>query len=215
MNEFFEDKEIQKADVPMERAAHDGVVIMPSVEVQAREVAENFEDHPQLQYSAWVTATPAQRLSMLQQVENAAAEISYRPAVEVASKSLADSRFEGCYQHDRGQIGIQTNLLLDASLDGYTRAMQTVLQEGRFAYQYLCVDQMLHSGVCVEPDTSLASGWLQEIQGHGYPTDSRALRATGYDSLFSDCDLDTTNYTKQVMKAIGLSYRTPNYMSLV
>lgn len=213
-NEFFENPEIQKADVPKERAVHDGVIIMPSVEVQAREVAESFEDHPQLQYSAWLTATPAQRLNMLQQVENMAAEISYRPAVEVASKGLADGRFAGCYQHDRGQIGIQPNLLIDASLAGYTRAMQTVLQEGRYAYQYLCVDQMMHTGACLEPDTKLASGWLQEIQGHGFPTDSRALRATLHDAIFSDCDMDASYYTKQVMKAIGLSYRSPDYMDL-
>ena len=212
MNEFFENQEIQKTDVSLERSARDGVVILPSVEVQAREIAEAFEDQPQLQYSAWVKATPAQRLGMLQQMENIAAEISYRPAVEVTAKGLAGNRFDGCYQHDRGQIGIQSNLLIDDSLSGYSRAMQTVLQEGRFAYHFMCVDQMKRTGTCLEPDTTLASGWLQEIQSRGFPNDSRALRESVLAAIKSDCDLDASYYARQVMNAVGLSYRLPRYL---
>ena len=212
MNEFFENQEIQKTDAPLEQSTRDGVVILPSVEVQARAVAAAFEDHPQLQYSAWVKATPAQRLNMLQQMENIAAEISYRPAVEVASKDLVGSKFAGCYQHDRGQIGIQSTLLIDDSLSGYSRAMQTVLQEGRFAYHFICVDQMKRTGTCLEPSTTLASGWLQEIQSRGFPNDSRSLRETAIAAIKSNCDLDASYYARQVMNAMGLSYRLPAYL---
>lgn len=104
----------------------------------------------ELQPGNWEQMTPAERLDALAQVENFVSEVTLRPPCRVVSEAM-----DGMHgYHQGGKIALNEDLLKDSSPEGMRQALETLLHEGRHAYQHWNTDV-----IQVEPSGELVNSW--------------------------------------------------------
>lgn len=105
----------------------------PSMEVQAAEICDVFNEIPELKYEEWRELSIEDRADVLREFENKIAEIEMRNPMIVDHKELSDGVM-GYYNSDG--IMISDVLLGDNSYDAYRETLDTLFHEGRHAYQF-------------------------------------------------------------------------------
>lgn len=134
----------------------------PQDAVQIEEIAEAMSSMKAIDYNEWKEMVYDKRMEVLQQLENKIATISHRPTCEVCAKHLANGHM-GSYSQDSNKIIINSDYIHSNSEDAYGKVLDTLIHEGRHAYQYynLYVRE-------VHPRQGEVSNWyINEIE-YGY-----------------------------------------------
>lgn len=100
---------------------------------QVRQISEGMTEIYGVRYEEWEKLSPTERIEVLQQVENTAAEISHRPVCEVKGQILGEGVF-GYYNPKENTITVNT-MYLQADYEWYAESLNTIIHEGRHAYQ--------------------------------------------------------------------------------
>ncbi len=171
----------------------------PSMEVQANEISDVFYDIPGLQFENWEHLDVNERIDALQQLENYAAEIAHRPAINISADTL-ESGVLGYYNHGSQSIVISSEILADNSM--YRNTLETVIHEGRHAYQYY----NLYSGNVVEQNTELVDAWRVNLDVLGYESgDNLIFRTLGMCRYYTQpIEVDARAFANEVMRAMGV-----------
>jgi len=171
------EEEAAEEEVVEEEAAEEEVVEEEVVEeevveeeVVEEEVAEEFDEEIQgtvdrldeienLEQDNWDNLNAEERLNTLQEIEDYAAEIQGRePITLISNQDLGPGQFGG---FDGENIHINaSHLESDMEIDEF---IDTVLHEGRHAYQQYAVD---HPGV--EPNQELVNEWAENLKPGNY-----------------------------------------------
>lgn len=171
----------------------------PSIEVQANEIRDVFYDNPNLQFENWEKLDINERVDALQQLENCVAEIAHRPAIEISAENLEPGVL-GYYNHNSECIAISSEILEDSS--SYCDALNTVIHEGRHAYQYY----NLYSGNVVEQNSELVDAWRVNLDVLGYESgDALIFRTLGMCRYYTQpIEVDARTFANEVLRTIGI-----------
>lgn len=107
-------------------------------------------------FEEWQNLTPKERLNAMQILENSVAEIAHRPSCEIKARSLGSGHF-GYYNPKDNTITINTDYL-NSNYDSYRETLDTVIHEGRHAYQHYNVDQRQ-----VHPSDGDCRNWSENL----------------------------------------------------
>lgn len=110
----------------------------PSDVEQVKQISEGMTEIYGVRYEEWEKLTPSERVEVLQQVENVAAEIAHRPACEVRGLCLDEGVF-GYYNPKDNSITVNTTYL-KGDFEWYKESLNTIIHEGRHAYQQYNID---------------------------------------------------------------------------
>lgn len=123
---------------------------------QVTQISERMTEIEGTRFEDWKCLTPTERLETLQKVENAAAKIEHRPICDVKGESLGEGHL-GYYNPKDNTITINTDYLND-SYPGYKESLDTIIHEGRHAYQHYNVDQRQ-----VHPSEGDCANWRENL----------------------------------------------------
>ena len=134
---------------------------------QVEKISEVMQGIEGLDYNSWKELTCEERLSVLQELEYKVAEIEHRPASVVRMEDLGDpSGHKGyCQQNFWGNnstLTLNSQCLSDSSMSEYFESLDTVIHEGRHAYQNYNLDHRE-----VNPDMVSTSEWRRNME-EGY-----------------------------------------------
>lgn len=123
---------------------------------QAELISQKMTEITGTRFEEWQNLSPQEKLNAMQNLENSIAEISHRPACEIKAERLGANSF-GYYNHDDNTITINTDYL-NNSYDCYRETLDTVIHEGRHAYQHYNVDQRQ-----VHPSEGDCMNWRENL----------------------------------------------------
>lgn len=156
--------QVQETPVPefaLEKLEDEGFA--PSMEVQAQEIADAFMDIESLQFENWENLSIDERVEALQELENKVAEIAHRPPMDVNVEEL-DPGTAGYF--DGKQLVIAEHDLALNDKNAYKEVLNTLLHEGRHAYQNYNLDVKV-----VEENQELVDSWKVNLAILGYEND--------------------------------------------
>ena len=191
--------EVNDAEWPMFMRTDETQEFAPSSEVQAAEIREAFLDIPELRYENWVELNGEQRVAALNELEQQVAEIAMRDPMDVQMVTFDNPNLEG--QYNGKELNVADHSIMDNTYEGYKETLNTLLHEGRHAYQYY------NLGVkCVEPNKELVDSWAVNIDIVGYDNGDRLIfKDMGYWEYYSQpIEVDARVFAETVINEIGL-----------
>ena len=134
---------------------------------QIERISETMQGIEGLDYEIWKNLNCEERLDVLRELEEEVAEIAHRPVCDIRMEDLGDpSTHKGyCIQNQCGNnstITINSECLADNSMSEFLDTLDTVIHEGRHAYQNYNLDHRE-----VNPNTELTADWRQNME-EGY-----------------------------------------------
>lgn len=124
-----------------------------------RGIVESLGEVEGIRPERWESANSEERLGALNEVEQRMAEHQGRPAVEVRIQEAGGGSF-GFYDHDGKRIFVGSYALAHA---GAQENVDTIVHEGRHAYQYHAVE---HPGF--HPDENEVAAWRENLKPENY-----------------------------------------------
>jgi len=116
----------------------------PSDYEQVEQISNAMLEIDGTDYEGWQCLSPKQRVEMLQKVENAAAKIAHREPCPIEVKSLGEDHY-GYYSPETKTITLNSDYL-EGDRDSYQMTLDTVIHEGRHAYQdYNLNERQVHT----------------------------------------------------------------------
>lgn len=172
----------------------------PSMEVQTAEICEVFRDIPELQFENWQELSIEQRTEALNAFETEIAGIEMRNAMPVEHEDLGVGMY-GYY--DGTKIVVSDSLIGSNSYEAYREVLDTLLHEGRHAYQSYNLDIRQ-----TEQSEILVDAWKVNLQELGYDS------ASTFDTLFATrgfhryytqpIEVDARHFAETVMNKLCL-----------
>ena len=191
--------EVNDAEWPMFMRTDETQEFAPSSEVQAAEIREAFLDIPELRYENWVELNGEQRVAALNELEQQVAEIAMRDPMDVQMAAFEKDTLMGTF--DGTTLRIADHSLMDNSYDGYTETLNTLLHEGRHAYQdyNLYVER-------VEQSQELVDSWKVNNVDLGYENGDRMIfKDRGYLEYYTQpVEVDARVFAETVINELGL-----------
>ena len=191
--------EVNDAEWPMFMRTDETQEFAPSSEVQAAEIREAFLDIPELRYENWVELNGEQRVAALNELEQQVAEIAMRDPMDVQMAAFEKDTLMGTF--DGTTLRIADHSLMDNSYDGYTETLNTLLHEGRHAYQdyNLYVER-------VEQSQELVDSWKVNNVDLGYDNGDRLIfKDRGYLEYYTQpLEVDARVFAETVINELGL-----------
>lgn len=172
----------------------------PPMEVQAVEISEAFRDIPELSFENWQELSVEDRAVTLNAFEARIAEIELRDAMPVNTEST-DPGVYGYY--DGTKLVISDKLLGSNRYEDYKEVMDTLLHEGRHAYQF----HNVYTSQTELSDT-LVDAWRVNLKELGYDSASTldTMFATkGFKRYYTQpVEVDARHFAETVINKIGL-----------
>ena len=100
---------------------------------QAKEASEMLRNIEGAKFETWQSLSVEERADVLQEIECNIADIAHRPVASVEVRSLGRDSY-GFYDNNNGHIVINEDFI-DASYENYRECLDTIVHEGRHAYQ--------------------------------------------------------------------------------
>lgn len=129
------DKEIATLIEPVKEKIDSIYLEAPENLIQINEIAEEMSKIGELDYSKWITLPLAQRMDVLQHLEKEVAFITHRPSCKLFVEDLGND-YLGYYSEETGDIVLNQNYLTSNSFNDYQVVLDTLIHEGRHAYQH-------------------------------------------------------------------------------
>lgn len=128
----------------------------------APEIASELENMEDLRYENWVKLSEDQKLKLLNKVEETQSVLEHRDKMIVELKDLPKGTF-GYQDADTNRIVLNRSYVLSDDPIHHRESVDTVIHEGRHAYQHYNVDvRTIH-----ESDAEVAS-WRENFYDPGY-----------------------------------------------
>lgn len=170
----------------------------PNDIVQIEQVSDVLSECQELRFENWIRLTDDQKEAVMNQLEERIAEIECRPPCPVSFKEMEPDLWGG-YRPAYKDIGL-SDRLLDNTPEMYAELIDTLIHEGRHAYQ----DYNLHVQE-VHPRHAEVESW-RDTWGNGegkweYWNDCRTeLGARLYDQ--QSIEIDARNFAGDVMNSL-------------
>lgn len=130
-------REMERPQSPeLERTLAAGREVAPPTEQQVQEGAEALRSIPELRPEVWQGLNDGEKLEALQNAENQMAEVQGRSPVEVRVEQMGPGQHGG---YTRGDRVIHVSQA-DVRSDNPREVLDTVVHEGRHAYQHYAVE---------------------------------------------------------------------------
>lgn len=128
----------------------------------ASEIASELENMEDLRYENWVKLSEDQKLKLLNKVEETQSVLEHRDKMIVELEDLPKGTF-GYQDADTNRIVLNRSYVLSDDPVHHRESVDTVIHEGRHAYQHYNVDvRTIH-----ESDAEVAS-WRENFYDPGY-----------------------------------------------
>lgn len=115
------------------------------------QITSYLESFDSIRYENWAKMSSDEKLSVLREVEDNLADIERRPAMNVVADKMGSGTL-GYHDSSSNMICINEDVLISDKPEAHRKILDTLIHEGRHAYQHYNVDvQLIHeSGVEVE-----------------------------------------------------------------
>ena len=145
-----------------------------------------------LRYENWESLSPNERLNMLQDTECHIANIEHREPCPIVVKELPENEF-GFYSPDTRTITINERYLNDSDFNSYKETLDTLIHEGRHAYQdYNLTEREVH------PRSGEVNNWKWNENEIGYQNAEKF----GFEAYaMQPVETDARAFAEDVLKA--------------
>lgn len=120
-------------------------------------IADALSQIEVLKYENWIHLSLEQRKSLLNLIEARIAEIQHRPPLSIQVEEMDSDTF-GYQSPTTNSIGINSKYVLSDSKNDFTELLDTIIHEGRHAYQHYNVDK-----VCIHSSASVVNTWRENF----------------------------------------------------
>ena len=156
------DRSVAELIEPVKEQMDSKYLEAPNDSEQISQICDFLSETPELQYENWETLTPSERLNVLQKVEYEIAEIEHREPCPIIVEVLPDNEY-GFYSPENKTITVNERYLCDTGFNGYKETLDTLIHEGRHAYQdYNLTQREVH------PRSGEVNNWKWNEYGVGY-----------------------------------------------
>ena len=125
-------------------------------------IAEYLSRIENLKYENWKNLTIEQRSDLLNAIESRIAQIEHRPPLPIKVKDM-DPRTFGYQDSYNKLIALNSRYVMSDSKEAYRDVIDTIIHEGRHAYQHYNVDQK-----CVHDSLSEVNTWRENFYDPKY-----------------------------------------------
>lgn len=134
----------------------------PSDLEQIQQISEYLSGIEELKYENWDSLSPNERLNVLQEAEDQIAEIEHREPCPILARELPENEF-GFYSPNAKTITVNARYLNDSDFNSYKETLDTLIHEGRHAYQdYNLTEREVH------PRSGEVNNWKWNENEIGY-----------------------------------------------
>ena len=134
----------------------------PSDSIQIESISDTFENMTELDYSNWKEMSVEERASAIQDAEMRIAEIEHRPPCPIVLEPMGESTF-GYFSPSDKTITLNSDYLESNSFNDYKETLDTLVHEGRHAYQdYNMNERQVH------PRSGEVDNWRFNDHDMGY-----------------------------------------------
>ena len=184
-------KEIAALIEPMKEQISSIYLEAPQDHVQVEKISDIMTRIEGLEYSEWKELSFEQRVGVLQEVENESSKASHRPTCKVSTESLGEGHY-GYYSTETKGITINSDYICSNSYNDYKEALDTIIHEGRHAYQYYNLTERE-----VHPRQGDISNWKSNEFEYGY----QDARTQGYAAYYlQPQEADARAFAEDVLK---------------
>lgn len=136
----------------------------PSDKIQCEKIAEAMHETTELDFEVWSSLSPEKRLDVLNKLERKFAYIQHRPA-EVIQMEMLEPGLFGTHNYNSKIITINQRILQKSanSLEELSDMLETLIHEGRHAYQHYNVDDRM-----VHTSAAQVDSWRENYKEMGY-----------------------------------------------
>lgn len=107
-------------------------------------IAERLATIPEVRYENWKNLSAEQRCEVLNRIEQYAAEIEHRPPLKVVLEPMNNDDL-GYHSNKYGKIALNIDYVARDDMGMHREMINTIIHEGRHAYQHYNVDvKMVH-----------------------------------------------------------------------
>jgi hypothetical protein len=130
--------------------------------VVTEQIAEYLSGLESLKYENWKNLTLEQRCDLLNTIEYRIAKIEHRPPVPIKVEKMAPQTFG--YQDSYNKIiALNSKYVMSDSKESYKDVIDTIIHEGRHAYQHYNVDKK-----CIHDSLSVVNTWRENFYDPKY-----------------------------------------------
>ena len=126
------------------------------------QIAEYIESVEELRYENWTKLSPAERMAVLNRVEQQLAKIEHRPSLRVDSEMMSP-RTLGYQCAGLSKIALNSMYISMDEPEIHRAVIDTIIHEGRHAYQHYNVDVR-----CIHESMSEVEQWRQNFYNPQY-----------------------------------------------
>lgn len=116
-------------------------------------IADYLETVEEIRYENWIKLSLKERAEVLNRVEQKIAEIEHRPSLIVNIEKM-EPRNLGYQCADEHRIVLNSRIVVSDSLQSHRTVLDTIVHEGRHAYQHYNVDEK-----CIHESASVVKTW--------------------------------------------------------
>lgn len=132
-------------------------------------IADYLESVEELKFDKWVTLSIEQKAKLLNDIEQNIASIEHRPALRVELEDLEPRSF-GYQDEDNHKIVLNSRMVGLNSVPMHREVIDTIVHEGRHAYQHYNVDVK-----CIHESAAEVSTWRENF----YDPEYKYYQSTG------------------------------------
>ena len=166
-----------------------------SEEVQANRLAEYLQGMDEIKLEKWKDLSLEERREALQKIEDMAAEIGGRPALQVVVTQLpAGTR--GAMNWGSKRINMNETLVSSDAPEDLRQAVKTLVHEGRHAYQFSNVYERRR-----EPNSEKFEAWSVNLETMGY----LSVKEYGFHLYYTQpVEVDARVYSESVVARVKI-----------
>lgn len=170
------------------------------------DIAERLSEMPEIRYENWKNLSVEERVAVLNRIEQCAAAIEHRPPVRVVAENMRGMDF-GYFSNSQGKIAINVKYLERNDPAMHREMIDTIIHEGRHAYQHYNVDVKV-----IHESASEVRTWAENFYDpkyQYYQAGHQRVPIRMLDGSVRDVDfrlyyyqpveIDARNYTSEVM----------------
>jgi hypothetical protein len=164
------------------------------------EVVEKFlnylENLEEIKVDNWEHLTLDERVNTLQEIENYAAQIENRPAMNVISEKYDNPGLQGYFSYQDKLISISEEKILSNDISELRDTLNTIAHEGRHAYQYYNLFEQR-----IEESDEKFLAWKTNIEEVGYMASDKF----GFELYYTQpVEVDARIFAEAVTKNLNL-----------
>lgn len=104
------------------------------------DIASFLESYEDIKYENWSRLSLDEKQEVLQKAENCIANIEHRPPMHIELEKMSKPGIMGYQNESRNKIALNSDIVGHESMEGYRKTIETLIHEGRHAYQHYNVD---------------------------------------------------------------------------